>query len=115
MPIADRGNAYHKARRLVDKEVYLERERAQTVKRKALRAAQRYGITIEEYHKLMEQPTCEICGSTGNAKALHIDHCHTTGKVRGVLCYKCNQAMGMLEDNIEIIDSMAAYLVRTTT
>jgi len=59
---------------------------------------------------------CAICGihhtiiheKTG--KALHVDHCHTTGKVRGLLCFTCNSAIGKFKDNIDIIQSAIIYL-----
>ena len=54
-----------------------------------------YGITEEEYDYHMSFD-CWICGSSEN---LHLDHCHSTSKIRGALCQKCNMALGLFEDS----------------
>jgi hypothetical protein len=41
-----------------------------------------------------------------------VDHCHTTGKVRGFICRRCNTALGMLEDSIESAQRLTAYLIQ---
>jgi len=59
---------------------------------------------------------CAICDSdygghrNGEQKALAVDHCHTTNKVRGLLCEPCNQAIGKLQDSAEICRRAANYL-----
>jgi hypothetical protein len=54
---------------------------------------------------------CAICKNVfKNRKDTQIDHNHTTGKVRALLCIKCNMALGLLEENIIILDSMNLYL-----
>lgn len=75
-------------------------------------AAKAYGISIEEAKEL-RSGTCFICGSDGSEykKSLHIDHCHTTGKVRGALCHSCNIALGLIKEDINILDKMKEYLV----
>ncbi|MFH9431825.1 endonuclease VII domain-containing protein [Streptomyces sp. NPDC017615] len=50
---------------------------------------------------------CVICL---NAPAAHVDHCHKTGRVRGVLCFNCNSAIGKLGDDPEAVRRAAAYL-----
>ena len=76
----------------------------------------RYGITYEEYKVKLEQQnySCEICGSehTENErmKTLVVDHCHTTGKVRGLLCHSCNVALGAAKEKEEILMSCISYL-----
>ena len=63
----------------------------------------RYGISIETYNKLyLEQKgCCDICKkhSTKFKQNLHVDHNHTTGKVRGLLCKVCNNNVGIYENN----------------
>ena len=54
---------------------------------------------------------CLICNKN-DEKALCVDHCHKTGKVRGLLCNKCNKALGLFNDNIELIKVAASYLER---
>ena len=79
------------------------------------RLKRKYNITIEEYEALLESQdhSCKVCGkhATENHQGkLYIDHCHTTGKVRGLLCMKCNSALGLLNDDPEIIGNLLEYL-----
>lgn len=53
---------------------------------------------------------CAICGSPPSDKRLAVDHCHTTGKIRGLLCSSCNCALGLFKDNTELLDRAAGYL-----
>jgi hypothetical protein len=52
---------------------------------------------------------CAICKSPCT-KRLAVDHCHTNGHVRGLLCWRCNTTLGKVEDNSELLRKMAAYL-----
>lgn len=85
--------------------------------------AKRYGLTVEELHELHRQAdgVCQICGNKPNkdgrpkdrgnsANILNIDHCHTTGKVRGLLCSRCNITLGVLEEDPELMRKMAEYI-----
>jgi hypothetical protein len=71
----------------------------------------RYGITIEEYNNKLEfqKGACACCGGK-DVKALAVDHDHATGKVRGLLCYRCNLTLGQVKDNVNLLLSMFAYL-----
>lgn len=81
-----------------------------------------YGITLEKYNDLFDKQKglCAICNqkekcinktSTGQRLSrLSIDHCHNTGKVRGLLCRKCNSAIGKMSDNIELLQKAINYL-----
>lgn len=56
---------------------------------------------------------CKVCSThVDNASkgALHVDHCHSTGKVRGLLCSNCNTALGLLKDDSHIIANLLTYL-----
>lgn len=80
-----------------------------------------YNISLEQYETMMLDPHCRICGSEGfviskNGKAkLAIDHDHLTGKVRGLLCHNCNRALGLLKDDINILQRAIEYLKGATT
>ena len=56
---------------------------------------------------------CAICGRRPtNGISLHVDHSHKTGKIRGLLCFRCNNGIGDFRENPEIIGKAAAYIVR---
>lgn len=72
-----------------------------------------YGISQEEYLNLLEaqEGVCDICLNTcPTGRNLAVDHHHKTGRVRGLLCIKCNQAIGMLHEDKEIILRALDYL-----
>ncbi len=76
-----------------------------------------YGITPEQYEAMLfaQGGKCATCDrvhvdSISGKERLHVDHCHDTGKVRGLLCHYCNIAAGMLGDNPETLKRIAAYL-----
>jgi hypothetical protein len=74
----------------------------------------KYGITISEYDLLFKEQegACAICKTHQSTQpiALAVDHCHTTGKVRGLLCGKCNRGIGLFEDREDILVSAIHYL-----
>ena len=73
----------------------------------------RYGLTREQYDAMIEEQgnKCRICGvEFGDRHTIHIDHSHTTGKVRGLLCCNCNKALGNVKDSIDILQGMIKYL-----
>ena len=73
----------------------------------------KYGITIAEYDSILESQNnaCAICGSEITGKG-GLDHCHATGKIRGVLCAHCNAAIGHMNDDIERLRKAISYLER---
>lgn len=84
-----------------------EKARNQTLKRN-------YGITMEDYKNMLveQNSNCAICGRNQSEfkVAFHVDHCHTTGAIRGLLCGSCNRALGLLKDSCEVLDNAKAYL-----
>lgn len=79
----------------------------------------RYGIIPEEYQRMVleQNRMCKICGKpfqqwemNGDKRDAFIDHCHTTDKIRGILCSNCNSAVGFLENNASHAANVAAYL-----
>lgn len=71
-----------------------------------------YGLSKEEHENLIKSQNykCKICESDYNYKTFHIDHCHSTMKVRGILCSKCNQGLGLFKDNVSYLLSAIEYL-----
>lgn len=93
------------------RKVRLNRQRKSNLKRL-------YGITLEEFYSILEEQNnkCKICSvdifmdaKNRNQKTC-VDHCHKTGKVRGILCHKCNVAIGLLDDDISKIELVVNYL-----
>lgn len=80
----------------------------------------KYGIDKNIYNKLFESNNgkCHICNNfetsidkrTNKIYSLSIDHCHKNNNVRGLLCSACNTAIGLLKDNIEILNNAIVYL-----
>lgn len=68
-----------------------------------------YGMTEAERDEMIasQMGLCVICLK---APAVHVDHCHETGRVRGVLCFNCNSAIGKLGDDPDAVRRAAAYL-----
>lgn len=71
-----------------------------------------YGITPETFWRMEEkqQFVCAICGDLPGARRLDVDHYHTTGKVRGLLCGRCHKALGLVEDDVDVLINMIIYL-----
>jgi hypothetical protein len=75
------------------------------------RKASRYGITVDELKSMIDRADgkCEICRRNPR-QSLVIDHCHTKGNVRGLICEKCNQALGLFADDIDSLKRAINYL-----
>jgi hypothetical protein len=77
---------------------------------------QRYGMTPEEYDALLEAQNgvCAICKKPEKTKrgVLHVDHDHSTGKNRALLCSLCNPGLGCFQDSPELLEAAKVYLVR---
>jgi hypothetical protein len=77
----------------------------------------RYGITIVEYDKLLNKQNncCAICNLhiSKSSCNLAVDHCHKTLKIRGLLCFNCNQGLGRFKDNKENLLKAVSYLIRS--
>lgn len=75
---------------------------------------QRFGITLEEYETLLtlQNNQCLLCGTSkcDSGHKLSIDHCHKTGKIRGLLCKACNVGLGNFKDNQEALAKAIEYL-----
>ncbi len=74
----------------------------------------RYGISNEEWKRMFDAQCgqCALCGihQSKTKKALHVDHCHKSNKVRGLLCSICNQALGMFKDDTVLMQRAIEYL-----
>ena len=93
--------------------------RCQVAGHRAYLFKKKYGITIEHYESLLRKQggACSVCkkpetatARTGVVRRLNVDHCHDTGKVRGLLCVACNVAIGMACDDPKRLRALADYL-----
>jgi hypothetical protein len=87
-------------KKLADRKSYLKR---------------RYGITIAEYDRMFAEQggVCAICGQRRpEERTLHVDHDHETGVIRGLLCFRCNNALGDFREEYELFQRAADYLDR---
>jgi hypothetical protein len=69
-----------------------------------------YNLSAEDYLSMYSSQggVCITCGTW--KKRLNVDHCHATGKVRGLLCHSCNLGLGHFKDSIQILKNMVQYL-----
>jgi len=69
----------------------------------------RYGLTVQQYNRIWwrQKGKCAVCGKK---KRLVVDHNHKTGKVRGLLCDKCNSGLGLFDDNAKRLSQAINYL-----
>ena len=87
------------------------------ISRRDYKLKTKYGISHNEYLEMLERQEgcCAICHTSASEEhnqLLVVDHCHTTGNVRELLCRNCNLALGNAKDNINTLRSMIQYLQR---
>ena len=73
----------------------------------------KYGVTLAEYETMLadQNGVCAICETTNDTvRPLAVDHDHTTGKVRGLLCDRCNPGIGYFRDKIDVLRKAITYL-----
>ena len=103
--------AWRKARPDYEKIRY-QQTKTETRERHLLR---KYGIGLAQYQRLLrhQNNVCAICAGKESAQfknVLHVDHCHASGKVRGLLCNGCNRMLGYAKDEPKTLRRAAAYL-----
>lgn len=121
---------YKSGRGCVDCRIRKSSEKSKTPERKAQQAklyevkkdyqryyqlTKRFGLTREQYYQLLlsQDYRCKICNVEHEEVSrgrLVVDHCHTTGKVRGLLCHSCNVGIGHLKESEELMLKAISYL-----
>ncbi len=85
-----------------------------TEQRRKMKYLERYNLSIEQYEDMLklQNGVCAIClgKPTGKKTRLCVDHCHDTGKVRGLLCNECNVGLGRFRDKVDLLASAIEYL-----
>jgi hypothetical protein len=74
-----------------------------------------YGISLNDYNTMLKQQnhSCAICKTDETdvfKQVLYVDHCHTTGKIRGLLCMQCNAGLGKFKDSLDMLEAAKDYL-----
>lgn len=94
----------------------LKKEKYNYEKSKLYSIMHKYNLSKERLNQIytIQEGKCKICGNKheliSKHNGLYIDHCHKTGKVRGLLCKSCNSLLGYAYDNIEILKNAIIYL-----
>jgi len=90
---------YRKRRQVEDRDAHLRRT---------------FGFSIAEYNTMLNAQGggCAICGKAPGKVALHVDHDHESGEIRGLLCVGCNNALGQFKDDVALLARAAGYLQR---
>jgi hypothetical protein len=74
-----------------------------------------YGVEPADVERMLQAQggCCAICGAPNGTPRLHIDHCHKTKKIRGMLCFTCNIGIGYFKDSVVLLAAASDYLQRT--
>jgi len=80
--------------------------------RRRTKLYQKYGLTVAQYDAMLhkQRGVCALCKSPPVRRPLDVDHCHSSGVVRGLLCEHCNKAIGLLRDSPQLLRAAAFYL-----
>ena len=109
LPVESFRERLHRGRR-IRRSYCLDCEKAYSAeyRKKNPPRLKRYNLTSEELKALGD--SCHLCGASGEDRKMCVDHCHETGRVRGMLCSRCNTALGVLGDNVEGLLRAVNYL-----
>lgn len=90
--------------------------RAERSRQHARDRLRQYAMSPESYRALREAHggVCAICGGMNRDRDLSIDHCHDSGRVRGLLCNRCNTAIGLLREDPDLVAATLTYLMGPT-
>lgn len=93
---------------------WAEHRQAELDKTRRYKLRREFGIDESIYQSMLtaQNGTCAICGGTDKKRKLSIDHDHRTGRIRGLLCNRCNIALGRFHDDIAILHKAIIYLNR---
>jgi len=110
----ERGNARYKEKKVEILAKAKARYHADPSKYADKELKRRFGIGLADYFLLLQNQgnACAICKSStpGGRGRFHVDHCHTTGKIRGILCHSCNVGLGVFKDSPFLLFLASAYL-----
>lgn len=105
-PSPESRKKWQRAAKARDPELFL-------AKRRVIQSVYRHGLTPSQKADMLtaQGGVCAVCAASApGGKNWHTDHCHATGKIRGILCHHCNVALGHVKDSPAILRKLAAYL-----
>jgi hypothetical protein len=113
------GEEWHKKENKRKKEWATKNPERQHNTSKNARLKRMFGIDLQQYNELLisQNKVCAICKKedtgitkSGKQKELAVDHYHSTGEVRGLLCFHCNSSLGKLKDSVDLLQNAIDYL-----
>lgn len=115
----DCRNAYRRKYRQKNKPQFTKYENTEKFKNKSFeqKLKRQYGITIQDFNIMLNNQNglCKLCNKPEihkTKKKLSVDHCHITGKVRGLLCHRCNVFLGLVKEDISVLNKAIEYLAK---
>lgn len=95
----------------------LRKKRIGHTTRASYKLIHNYGLKKCQFDMILKSQNncCVICKRSFEEQQVNVDHCHTTGIIRGLLCSQCNRGLGFFQDSSEILKLAAAYLERKKT
>lgn len=114
----DKMSSQQRAHYLANREKYLERQKERDRRdpeaRWAYQIQHKFGLSVEQYRKMerSQNGLCFICKKPpgGRFRRLAVDHCHKSNVVRGLLCSRCNRALGYFQDDAAMLSRAIEYL-----
>lgn len=108
-------SAYARANPELRKQVYARSAAKNPTYQREYWLRKKYGLSMEDWQAMLDSQNgvCAICSLEDKNGNLHVDHCHATGVIRGLLCGPCNKALGLFRDRTDNLDNAITYLRRT--
>ena len=110
----DKYGACRECGRIRHREHYFANDTTYKAKDRDSKRLKRYGTTKSFYDELLktQNNVCAICGGVSKKRSLSVDHDHTNGCIRGLLCSSCNSMLGYARDNVKILEVAIDYLTK---
>lgn len=93
-----------------------KKSKGRKYERKGYQLKIRYGISLETFRALLQtqENSCAVCRVelSAESRSAVVDHCHKTGRIRGILCRQCNTGLGHMKDSRKVLTLAAAYLAK---
>ena len=91
---------------------YMRTQRAQIDRSRKTRLRNKYGLSLADFNDMWAAQgfACAVCQTPLSQRQAYVDHCHKTGRVRGILCHGCNSSIGFAKDDPSRLRRLAAYL-----